>query len=131
MGYFSKLAAALAERNSADNSYPSAKAQLELRMQELQYRLRELFGRSGKKPLCFQNETERRLSGEALKCLRPEDLCTADEVLRAIGQAKQQLAILEGQDYACYANMIPGQMMISKYSVLTAREGKKNQEEAT
>lgn len=131
MGYFSILAAALAERNNADNSYSSAKAQLKMRIQELHCRLQELHEYSGQKPFCFQNETDRQLTGEALKCLRPEDLCTADEVLRAIGRAKQQLAILEGQDYACYANMIPGQMMISDYSSLSVQEEKKNQEETT
>ena len=70
MGYFSKLAASLAERDNADNSYSSAKAQLKLRIQELQLRLAELSERSRQKPLCFQNETERRLTDNDLKRLR-------------------------------------------------------------
>ena len=114
MGYFSKLAAERAERENTDKCYSSAKTQLGWRIQELQDRLRELMKSSNNKSLCFQNETGRRFSGEALRRLRPEDLCTADEVLRAIDQAKQQLAILEGQNYACFSDMIPGQMLISE-----------------
>ena len=131
MGYFSTLAATLAERNSADSSYASAKSQLKMRIQELQCRLPELSARFGHKPPCFQNETERHLTDQALDCLRPEDLCTADEVHRAIDRAKQQLAILEGQNYACFADMIPGQMMISDLPASAVQKDKENPEDPT
>ena len=131
IGYFSRRAAELAERDNADNSYSSAKAQLKLRIQELQLRLAELSERSRQKPLCFQNETERRLTDNDLNRLRPEDLCTADEVFRAIDRAKQQLAFLEGQSVACFADMIPGQMMLSAVSTSLSQKEKEIQEGTT
>lgn len=112
MGYFSRLAATLIERECFHGSYPTEREKIVWRIDDLNCRLQELL-ETAPYPFAALSDSGDRINTKEIDFVQPEHLDSVSGLLLALDRAQMRLGEIDGH-IVSVAAIVPGQMILTE-----------------
>ena len=112
MGYYSRLAATLIEREYFHGSYPTEREKIVWRIDDLNCRLQELLD-NVKCPFSAISDSGDRINTKEINFVQPEHLDSVSGLLLALDRAQMRLDEIDGH-IVSVAAIVPGQMILTE-----------------
>ena len=112
MGYYSRLAATLIEREYFHGSYPTEREKIVWRIDDLNCRLQELL-ETAPYPFAALSDSGDCINTKEIDFVQPEHLDSVSGLLLALDRAQMRLDEIDGH-IVSVAAIVPGQMILTE-----------------